>query len=166
MSDEIDNHFFHLGTLVADFQTFEFVLRAFLQNLPGASPIGIPSGVSLYSFPVGTALASSEMTNYDTLSELIAKYNREMVLRSQPTIDTTLVEIRDALAHGRVSAEHNVKILRLLKFSKANKNTGQVTVTFNEEMKPEWFKKQITRVLDAVDAVNAQFVPPVITRWE
>jgi hypothetical protein len=84
--------------------SLEFLLRVFLQSLPTARPIGIPYGTDLYSYPVGTEVPESELTSYDTLGKLIDKYNRQVKARGYEEIDRTLIEIRDALAHGRVSS--------------------------------------------------------------
>src|SRR5919109_181539 len=99
----LDEHAKHLGGLVGNFQSLEFVLRAFLQGLPTARPIGIPQGTDIYSFPVGAELSENELTSYDSLGDLIDKFNAEMKRRGLSGIDPKLVE-GDALAHGRVSA--------------------------------------------------------------
>jgi hypothetical protein len=146
-----DEHAKQLGGLVGNFHSLEFILRAFLQQLPTARPIGIPHGADIYSFPVGTELPESELTSYDSLRELIEKFNREMGRRSLPGVDETLVEVRDALAHGRVSAADPSDTLRLLKFSKPQ--NGRVRITFGETMTAAWFQTQKQRVLDAIHAV-------------
>jgi hypothetical protein len=116
----LDQHAIQLGGLVASFQSLEFLLRLFLQKLPSARPLGIPHGTDVYSYPVGTELPESELTSYDSLGQLIDKYNAEMRRRGHLQIDPTLVEIRDALAHGRVSAGTIDENLRLLN------STGQL----------------------------------------
>lgn len=110
-----DEHARQLGGLVANFQSLEFVLRVFLQ---GSAPLnGIPYGTDIYSFPIGTVLPKNELTNYDSLGKLIRRFNAEMTVQGRPEIDSSLVEVRDALAHGRVSGAAEDKNLRLLKFS-------------------------------------------------
>ena len=150
----LDEHCKLLGKLVGNFQSLEFILRVFLQELPSARPMGIPSGTDIYSFPVGSELPESEMTSYDTLRDLIKKFNIEMDKPGSSTIDVTLVAVRDALAHGRVSSStpDDTMPMRLFKFSKPDKK-GRVCVVFNEQMTKAWFEDQIARVRQAIRAV-------------
>ena len=147
----LDEHARQLGGLVGNFQSLEFVLRAFLQELPTARPIGIPRGTDIYSFPVGTELPENEMTSYESLDQLIYRFNSEMKKRGLPEIDRTLVEVRDALAHGRVSAASMNDNLRLLKFDRPV--NGRVRVTFNEQLNESWFITQRKRVYEAIQSV-------------
>jgi hypothetical protein len=147
-----DEHAKRLGELVANLQSLELLLRVFLQALPTARPIGIPKGKDLWSFAVGEWLPESELTSYDTLGMLIKKFNAEMEARELPQVVTTLVNVRDALAHGRVSAPSPAADMRLLKFSKPSSD-GRVQVLFNEQLTKEWFATQVAHVLDAIRKV-------------
>jgi hypothetical protein len=146
-----DDHALQLGRLVGNFQSLEFALRAFLQDLPTAKPFGAPHGTDIYTSPVDTELPENEFTSYDSLAQLMRKFNFEMQKRGRSRLDETLVEIRDALAHGRVSASRPNKTLRLLKFSRPQ--NGRVRITFNETMSPGWFRVQNDRVLLAIQTV-------------
>ena len=128
----IDEHTKYLGKLLANLQSLEFLLRAFLNRLPGARPIGLPYGTDIYSSPVGSELPENDITSYDSLSELLTKVNEEMKRRGAPGIDKKLVDLRDALADGRVSAALPDENMRLLKFDKPQ--NGKVRVVFNEVM--------------------------------
>jgi hypothetical protein len=57
-----------------------------------------------------------------------------------------IVDLRDAIAHGRVW--HDGAATRLLKFSRPTKNNGAftATVTFCETLTPEWFRRQLEAV--------------------
>ena len=153
----LDEHARHLGGLFANLQSLEFLLRVFLSRLPGARPMGVPHGTDIYSFPVGSELPDNDMTSYDSLTQLLAKFNREMKLRGAPEIDDGLIDLRDALAHGRVSAAVGDENLRLLKFDKPI--DGKVRITFNEVMTEEWFTGQKARVLAAIKQVYQQIEP-------
>src|SRR5258705_13415551 len=97
-------HALDLGKLIGNLHSLEFLLRAFLQKLPTARPTGVPWGFDIYSFPVGTELAESELTSFDSLAVLIDKVNTELFRQgSNDRIERSLVELGDALAHGRVS---------------------------------------------------------------
>ena len=78
--------------------------------------MGVPEGADVYAYPVGTDLPENEFTGYDTLGQLIDKYNDQATRRGLQLVDKTLVEIRDALAHGRVSAAEQNDNLKLLNF--------------------------------------------------
>lgn len=143
-----------LGGVVGNFHALEFVLRAFLQTLPKARPIGLSYGTDIYSFPVGTDVPENELTSYDSLGDLISRFNIEMTSRGLPQIDLALVDIRDAIAHGRVSGVPNNGKVRLLKFSKPK--NGKVRITFNEELTEAWFSTQTTRIFHAVESVAKQ----------
>ena len=148
----LDEHARYLGGLVVNLQSLEFILRAFLQQLPTAPPFGLPPGTDIYSFPVGAEVPLNEVTNYDSLRRLIKKFNSEMEKRGVDQIDETLVRLRDAVAHGRVSTADPMAEMRLLKFSEPK--NGHVCVEFNEVMSSAWFKEQTRRVGQAILAVQ------------
>lgn len=148
-----DEHAFYLGKLLVNFQSLEFALRAYLQDQPDARPFELPDGTDIYLCPVGAELPENEFTSYDTLGQLIKKYNDKIRARGGAPIDDTLVELRDALAHGRVAAKGDIDNDHLLKFSKPRE--GKVQVTFNQEMSVEWFKEQYKRVNGALHSVAA-----------
>lgn len=148
----LEEHARHLGALVSNFQSLEFVLRLLLQKCPSARPYGVPYGTDIYSYPVGAELPENEVTSYDTLGQLIEKYNAEIANLGLAPMDETIVEIRDALAHGRVSAADPGNELRLLKFSKPV--DGRVRVTFNQALSSDWFTAQKKRVYEAMQSVH------------
>ena len=147
-----ENYRERLGGVVENLHALEFLLRAFLQSLPSAKPIELPHGTNIYDSPVGTELPDNELTSFDTLNELIGRFNKEMAVRGQAPVDTTLVELRDALAHGRVSATTPNGYLRLLKFDRPR--NGRVRVTFNAELNEDWFATQTRRTYQAIDCVS------------
>ena len=150
-------HAFHLGSLLANLQSLEFILRAYFASLQNAATIGLPHGVDVYTVPVGGTLPESPFTNYDTLGQLIAKYNELARQQDRQELDTSLVEVRDALAHGRISAAATEETLRLIKFSKPK--NGIVCVTFNSVMDDAWFANQKRRVRDSMMIVAANVTP-------
>jgi hypothetical protein len=152
----IDDHAKKLGCLFCNFQSLELCLRAFLHNLPSTTPSGVEYGTCMYSLPVGSELNESPFTNYDTLATLIEKYNAEVGSGSFAPIDRTLVEVRDALAHGRVSAPMVCGTLRLIKFTKPK--DGRVKIAFSAAMTESWFTHQIERVSQAIKEVNSNTV--------
>jgi len=67
-------------------------------------------------------------------------------------IDESLVEIRDAIAHGRVFLSAPDGINQLLRFRKPKNN--EVEVEFSVAMTEEWFTTQFLRFYDAVRMVD------------
>jgi hypothetical protein len=59
-------------------------------------------------------------------------------------VDPGVVELRDAIAHGRVSAAIEDDDLLLLKFAKPSEN--RTTVTFAQRLTSAWLREQIGRV--------------------
>lgn len=146
-------YFEGLGKIVANLQSLEFVLRSFLLNSEIATGRSFPESKKLYDMNVDDTVSLNAFTNYDTLRQLISKYNNHPKISSENlTVDESLVEIRDALAHGRVSAPVPSPDLRLLKFDKPQNN--QVKVTFSVVITKEWFDEQRERVCSAVLKVN------------
>lgn len=144
MKPSYEIHCQNLGSLLANFQSIEFTIRATLSELPSASLCGIALGKNIYDYKVGDEFDLCPITDYSSLSELIRAFNVAANKYGWETIDTKLVDIRDALAHGRVAiaydSNHNPF---LMKFSKPSKITGKVTMTFNEKMNFKWFNKYI-----------------------
>ncbi len=81
------------------------------------------------------------MTCYDPLKVLIARYNK--LAASEYKVDEKIVELRDAIAHGRVAATGSSNYFRLMKTERATK--GVLTVSYSVEMTEDWLKEQIRR---------------------
>lgn len=72
-----DEHVLYLGNLMMNFQLLEGVLRMFLHALPGERLLGDEyAGKDIFAQPVGTYYPDNALTNYDSLGELIKKFNR------------------------------------------------------------------------------------------
>jgi len=140
----------NLGRLVSNIQTLEILLRACIFEDE------ITKGISKQSkknkeFVKGEIVPENAFTNWDTLSDLIRKYN-ELPISKGLKIDETLVDIRDAIAHGRVFAYTPLGINQLVRFQKPNRN--EVEVEFSVSMTEGWFGKEIGRFYEAVRKVD------------
>jgi hypothetical protein len=149
-----DEHAQQLGGLVGNLHSLEFLLRGYLGQQPGARPFGLPPGTNIYSFEVGSEVPENDLTSFDTLGRLVEKFNASMAAKGLQGIDTSLVALRDAIAHGRVSAPVADEHLRLLKFEKPSE--GKTRITYNEVMDLEWFKANKRKVYDAMMYVHGQ----------
>lgn len=139
-----------LGTLVNNIQTLEFSLRSCL--FKDEITKGISKQLNTLELVKGEIVPNNALTNWDTLRDLIQKYN-ELPISKDLTIDENLVDIRDAIAHGRVFSSTPNGINQLLRFQKPNNNG--VEVEFSVAMTEEWFTTQFLRFYDAVRIVDA-----------
>lgn len=138
-----------LGTLVNNIQALEFSLRSCLFKDEITKGISKQLNLELVKDQI---VPNNALTNWDTLRDLIQKYNKLPISKGL-TIDENLVEIRDAIAHGRVFLFAPDGINQLLRFQKPNRN--EVKVEFSVAMTEEWFTTQFLRFYDAVRMVDA-----------
>ncbi len=112
-----------IGRLIARLRSFEFGLRLFLWNQRGPT-----SWSFVNELLAGQTVEENAFTSYDTLGQLITKYNAT-VKASAPElqVDPGLSDLRDLLGHGRMFSNEPVSPLRVMKFSHAVR--GTVTVT-------------------------------------
>ena len=133
-----------LGQLFGNFHGLEMVLRAFLANRDPRQ--ALTKGQDFTALQVGDVVAETPFTDYASLGQLITQFNE--LVPSDRRIDPALVELRDALAHGRVWSTDGDFPLRLLKFSKPRE--GFATVTWAATLTEDWLDQQRGRVLDAM----------------
>lgn len=150
------DHALYLGKLVANLQGLEFMLRGFLFNVEDVSEDSFPQLKNLHDMNEGDTVHLNALTNYDTLYVLIKKYNSNQIISSAGlTIEENLVDVRDALAHGRVFIRANESPpFTLLKFKKHKRDAQSVDVEFSALMTDEWFKRQIDPVMEAEKTVK------------
>lgn len=85
-------------------------------------------------------------TNFDGLGQLIDKYNVVVRAKDQALeVDTTVVAVRDLLAHGRIAADSPDETrLTIIKFDRPL--NGSVRVTDSAMMTNEWCQERIDLV--------------------
>lgn len=149
----MDNHAhaLHLGGLVGNLQTLEMMIRLALSQQEGSSAKGT-FGDDFRDAPIGTRIPLSDMSNYASLRQLIEEFNEK--LSPAAPIDLNLVNLRDALAHGRVSAGPRDNEYRIVKFSKPSKGDDSVTVDYSDVMSEAWFVDNKGRVRAAIAIVG------------
>ena len=145
----------YLGLLKSNFFSLEFILRAFLYNQERKNDANrVTPPVTIEDAEIGEFVPENSLTNYDSLGDLIDKYNQKAsIISNDLIIDRTLVDIRDVLAHGRVFSPEPAFPYYLIKFDKPTKQ-GQVQVTHKIMMTYGWFKEQADRVAQAIMRVK------------
>ena len=146
---EWKDHTHLVGCIVTNLQALETVLRYFLLRLHKQEP----------QFPqVGdTDVSVTYLTKYAFLGQLVDEYNRALQEpEKQFEVDATVINIRDALAHGRLLTSKELPY-RLWKFGRPK--SGRVKVEFSEELTLEWLQsksdmvyRQKQKVLDCFNA--------------
>ena len=92
----------------------------------------------------GDVVPENAITRWDSLTHLIKRYNRA-ISDEQLAVDDSLVDLRDALTHGRIAASLSEQNFALIKFTRPF--AGRVEVGFREELSKDWMNNQINRVL-------------------
>ena len=134
-----------LGQLWANFHSLEMLLRSFLALRDPRE--ALEAGQSFDSLAVGDIVRENPTTDYSSLGQLIARFNK--VVPESRRVDPSLVELRDALAHGRVWSNDETFPLRLLKFGRPTAD-GKIEVTWASTMTEQWLDEQRQRVFEAM----------------
>jgi hypothetical protein len=149
---QADEHCYRLGKLVCNLLSLEFMLRTFLSRALDPDHRTLPKQPDFDDLKVGDRVREDHATNYMTLGQLIDLYNGEVGHDPARTCDRSLVELRDAIAHGRVSSRVESEHLRLLKFSKSRNDFVQVT--FSQELNADWFERQNARIIGEIRKIH------------
>jgi hypothetical protein len=92
-----DDHLTGLGKVIGNFHALEHILRVLLCDAKGEKLEYPSSGAS--------TVAETHLTNRESLRPIIEKYNDSLgPTEQQYRVDPTVVDIRDALAHGRIAS--------------------------------------------------------------
>ena len=104
-------HAGRVGWLIGQLQSVEFLLRWWL-----AKNEGLDVRLPRYA---GEVLAETPFTDYRSLGALIASYNSQLKKdEAKFRVDEVIVDIRDALAHGRILAMEGEEHLVLFRFER------------------------------------------------
>ena len=145
-----------LGKVIANLQSLEFVLRAYLHEHVDRREIRLPPGFDLGSAGVGAEVVESSLTDYSSLGEVMRRYN-QVISDPDLRVALDLVDPRDALAHGRVSANSPASHFVLLKFDKSQR--GKTRITLSQELSEEWLSIQVARVGSELSKVASLLQP-------
>lgn len=133
-----------MGKLLMSFQCLEYALRAYLYERCDPPHEPLPPGNDLNTMTFGDVVPENAITRWDSLTHLIRRYNRS-IDDGKLAVDPGLVDLRDALAHGRIASSFSEQNFTLIKFTRPY--AGRVEVGFLQELSKEWMEKQIARIL-------------------
>ena len=106
-------------------------------------------GHDIYANPEGAKVPLNALTDFRSLTQLLTAYNHYVhrVDRDEFNIDPAVVPIRDALAHGRVSAPGATDTFQLIKYDRPTKeNPSHVRVAYRVTVTKEWIDSQVRHV--------------------
>jgi hypothetical protein len=151
IEDQNANYALALGKLFGNLGSLDVALRAALYAAHPSSP-GRKAQPHT-SFNVGDQVEENWITKHCYLSDLVNAYNalQDELGRPEQKIDSGIVDLRNALAHGFVTAAAAGGILTLMKFGKGKGPAPRsLHVTAKIEMTQEWMSEQMVRVRDAL----------------
>lgn len=162
---DVDSYPLALGKIISNLHSLEVILRLFLHNVDKKRYSSSPSEMDLNKINIGVKVPENYFTNYDTLGELIKKYNELLAELGEPklSIDGTLVRLRDALAHGRVLGSKPEPPYRLYKFGKPTKK--QVPIIDVIDLTEARLRKEIGHVFEELTKAKKaceHFCPTVV----
>lgn len=140
-----------LGRLVSNLVQLEFSL---LVALYLQEPTQMPTE-TLQTLKVGDVLPENHLTSWTTLKDLVSEYNAREKARAAKTVDDRIVDLRDAIAHGRVTMRRDTMEYRLIRFSNPRK-TGKVTVELTDTLTMRWLEQQVKFAADAMMVICAR----------
>jgi hypothetical protein len=145
-------------------QALEQALRHFLYEMD-MSASAEAEVAALEPGAVRALMASSALTNPDSLGVLIDKFNRTLPAARQSAlaIDPGLASAREALGHGRIWGSTAEPPLRIVEFGRpAN---GMVECTFDEVLDSAWLEARTRGADEALQKVTtaARDISP--ERW-
>jgi hypothetical protein len=140
-----------LGAIAINLQALESVLRYFSMG-DKAREVELPK--------IGaTEAPENALTKSSPLSTLVDQYNRSLKDEEQDfKVDRAVIQIRDAIAHGRLLATEQQPPFRLWKFGRPK--NGRVPVEFCQELTEVW----LSSTRDMIEAQKQKVVDCFIAR--
>ena len=114
-----------------------------------------PPEFDLYKIKVGNVVQENYFSNYDTLGDLVKRYNNLVTFQKalELCVDETVVKLRDAFAHGRVLGKQPALPLQLYKFGKPTKS-HQVRVEHVANLTESELAGYIRRLFEQIKKVE------------
>ena len=140
----------NLGTLMQNLLTLELMARKALDKIAGIESI------DLSQVRVGECVEIDTLSNWDSLKDTLNQYNGNVSKKHVIDVEY-IVELRNALAHGRVfqCGAPNNKFIKLIRFNKPQRNAKNVRVTMSEVMDESWFQKNNNLLSQSIHKVRS-----------
>ncbi|MCF6257584.1 MAG: hypothetical protein L3J98_05220 [Gammaproteobacteria bacterium] len=148
--DHFENHALKLGKIVGNLQTIEMAARLAIVKHDEYSASKVAT--QLPQVKEGERVEWNAFTNSNDLRQALEKYNKHAPLECKVHINS-IVNLRDALAHGRTFGFGDMKHLRLLKFQRKQDN-GKVVVELAQDMNDEWFDMNVEMLGKALNKLT------------
>ena len=150
-----DNYCRDLGKVIGNLHSLEMMLRLFLHNVELKRYGSPPPEVSLDKIKVGDFIQENYFVNYDSLGDLVNKYNDIITSRgsSELSVDESTIKLRDAFAHGRVLGLQPSPPFTLYKFGKPSRE-HKVKVENITNLSKEKLAEYIRHVLNQIKKVE------------
>ncbi len=148
--DELGGHFYGVGQIIGNLHSLEVAIRIFLERIQlGHAPAPRPD---IFAIRQGDHLPETALTDFDSLGQLIDRYNaRILAIDPDLAVDPSVVELRDALAHGRLLALEARRPLRLFRFGPPREGTVEVRLVV--DMTDDWIAAQRGHTYDQLHKV-------------
>ena len=145
-----ESHATNLGRIVGNLLSIEMGARMAIVKLDERAAKKVEA--QLPQVKTGDSVEINAFTNSDDLRQTLEKFNKHAPLHCRLDINP-IINLRDALAHGRVFGYGPIKHLRLLKFSR-KANNGKVSVELVQDMTDAWFTQSIQFLDSAFEKVR------------
>ena len=147
---QFESHATNLGKIVGNLLSLEMGARLAIVKLDERAAKQVQA--QLPQVKAGDLVEINAFTNDDDLKQTLEKFNKRAPLNCRLDIKA-IVNLRDAMAHGRMFGVGSMKQLRLLKFSRKAKD-GKVSVELVQDMTDAWFLQNIQLLNSALEKVR------------
>ncbi|MFH0897006.1 MAG: hypothetical protein V1850_03020, partial [Candidatus Bathyarchaeota archaeon] len=146
------------GRLMGDILSLEFSLRMFLLKNAGNPQYSFPEWDKLPELKEGDSITLNAFTTDKYFSEVVERYNKDSRIENRGlAINDSLVDLRNALAHGLIYGLNPSPPFRLLHFERHRDKARRediVSVKLNSLLTIQWFNEQIVQVRLAMENVE------------
>jgi hypothetical protein len=148
---EVKDHTQLVGAIITNLQALETVLRYHSMG-PKARDVQFPTAGALDA-------VENDLTSYVSLGKLVKRFNTSLKPDEQRfKVDSQVIVIRDAFAHGRLVTTEEKLPFQLWKFGKPE--NGRVPIEFYKELTVEWLTQTRDMLLNekqkVIDCFNAR----------
>ncbi len=138
-----------IGKIILNLLNLEFHLRLFLYEMVGPKD---PT-LKLENLKIGDWIPANPITNYDSIGGLINQVNKVLLdHKINEKVDNKIVDVRNALVHGRITALYPTGPLHLIKYSKLKNEKVQVEISL--DLTKEWLNENINLTMNEIKKIR------------